>query len=337
MIIGAGKRVAEAVLPALEAASDSFELTGILTRSRSVVRTSTREYGADKLENLDQDRIDDADLIYMAVSKPAVPAVAKRLARFDLSRTDLLIETPVMLFKHFWFVRILRNFRNVWVAEDCVELPYFDTLDDLSKNGPWDVADFHRSAYKYHGLAVLKRLFQSNRILLARVRDRNGNNPCRSISFSRNRRATILEPRDYSHGWFELSGSGVTVTDRKGKNEDQALISPIVEKGRCRGFAVMDTACNLKDEETSLIGPIDPETSVTSMMDGMKRVGFYRMLRRISDRGDGYSMEEALDDMVIDYYLDKIGFFHPMMGVRSITGRLLLNAVTGAANRFAPR
>ena len=74
--------------------------------------------------------------------------------------------------------------------------------------------------------------------------------------------------------------------------------------------------------------------SVTSWMDGMKRVGLYRLLKQ----GEGYPLVEALDDMVADYYLDRLGFYHAnfLMSVRSGLGAYLLSAATrilGRSNR----
>ena len=70
--------------------------------------------------------------------------------------------------------------------------------------------------------------------------------------------------------------------------------------------------------------------TVTSRMDDMKRVGLYRMMKRIHEGGGGYPLAEALDDMVADYYLDRLGFFraNPLMSVKTGSGAFLLRTVT---------
>jgi len=338
LIIGAGKRVSDAVLPAIEALNDSYTLTRIMTRSKKSIRSSQREYATEPLESLDQGQISEAGMIYMAVSKPAVPAVSKQLAQYDLAQVDLLIETPVLLFKHFWYVRFLNKFRNVWVAEDSVELPCFDVLMSYSgdaANPSWDCADFYHAAYKYHGLALLKYLLGKEKIHWARVKGKNRQTPCRQFFLADGKHGSVVEPRDYSKGWFALQRQDVNVTDRMQKAQNTHFLQPLVEGGLCHGFKVAEYICTMEEIEKDLFGPAFPGATVTSLMAGMKRVGFYRMLKRLYSSGDGYAMLEALDDMVIDYYLDKAGFFlHPFMGIRSFPGLFLLNSVSGLFNRF---
>ncbi|MFH2002811.1 MAG: hypothetical protein ABIK28_24290 [Planctomycetota bacterium] len=340
LIIGAGVRVSETVLPAIEALEDRFTLTDIVTRSRKSVKSRKREYEANRLDSLEQSSVTEADLVYMAVSKQAVPAVLKRLARFDLTGVDLLIETPVLLFKHFYFSRLLKKFRNVWAAEDSVQLPCFDLLRSAGSQGyagGWERVDFHHSAYKYHGLAMMKLLLGAERIVSAQREGRNPQEICRHVHFPNGRYGRVQEPRDYSKGWFLLSGPGMKVTDRLQVNAGEQRLEPIFSKDLCRGFRIHDYASYMEEEEASLCGTrcASPTVTVTSLMEGMKRVGFYRMLKRIDDQGAGYPVENALDDMVVDYYLDKLGFFfNPFMGIRTFGGRFMLNAFSGLLNRF---
>ncbi len=73
---------------------------------------------------------------------------------------------------------------------------------------------------------------------------------------------------------------------------------------------------------------------ITARMEDLKRVGLYRLLGGIHGGKGAYSLREALDDMVIDYFLDKIGFFPApaLFGVKSPLGALLLKTVTKLAN-----
>jgi hypothetical protein len=65
-------------------------------------------------------------------------------------------------------------------------------------------------------------------------------------------------------------------------------------------------------------------------MEAMKRVGFLRLLRRIA-RGEGaYPIDSALEDMVVDYWLEKFGRYRatPLTRPDAPLGRALLRLLT---------
>jgi hypothetical protein len=117
VIVGAGKRVREAALPAF-ARAKGFELAGIYGRSGREIETAGGRRAVRPLAELGAAEFAGTALVYVAVGKPNVPAVLQSLLRFDLSGTDLLIETPVLLMKHFRHAKLLRRFRKAWAAED---------------------------------------------------------------------------------------------------------------------------------------------------------------------------------------------------------------------------
>ena len=69
---------------------------------------------------------------------------------------------------------------------------------------------------------------------------------------------------------------------------------------------------------------------VTAWMAGMKRVGFLRLLRAIRSGHGAYPLDEAVDDMVVDYHLEKVGRFvaNPFTTTRGPLGRFLLRTLT---------
>lgn len=317
VIIGAGKRVQEAVLPALAKLEDRFAIRAIYNRSGRPLA----EHHTEKIERLE---IEEGDLVYLAVGKDQVPRALGLLAPFNA--VDLLIETPVLLFKHFAHSDKLKSFRNVWVAEDCACLPCFDAIREASESGTLGALErivFHHSAYKYHGLATAKVWLGGPRITGAKRKKTASGAVRRTIRFAGGKSACIDEPRDYATGNLRIEGSEGTLTD----SGDDANLAPVIQDGACKGFRAGEIVSFLDEEESDLM---EPGPSVTSMMDDMKRVGLYRMLKRISDGGVGYPLVEALDDMVADYYLDRLGFFHanPLMSIKTSSGAWLLKAAT---------
>src|SRR5690606_5917861 len=126
MVVGMGKRVRDVALPAFARAASCFEIADARARSARPAEAGVPAVRA--LDDLGRADVAAVDLVYVAVSKGAVPTVLGRLARFDRSALDLLIETPVLVTKHFRHARLLQGFRSVSVAEDCAFLPWYDVV-----------------------------------------------------------------------------------------------------------------------------------------------------------------------------------------------------------------
>jgi len=341
-VIGAGKRVATDVLPALCALPGRFEIDGVFARGRHAVLSAGRTFHSEALDALNAQRLAACDLVYMAVSKDAVPAVLARLAACDLTRTDLLIDTPVLLFKHLAHRRRFAAFRRAWVAEDCAQLPWFDTLAAARAAGligaPTRV-EFHRSAWRYHALAMFKTLLQDDELRSARKRRADGAGGIThrvDLAFVRGGHGVLLEPRDYSRGHFEISDGRIVVTDAPTPPVGALPLLPVLTGHACTGFRLGDVQTALEPVESALLGAWHAGQSVTSRMDDCKRVGLQRMLRTIHEGGDGYALEEALDDMLADYFLEKLGRATPraLFSLKTGSGRALLG---GAARLLGGR
>ena len=88
LIVGSGKRVQEAALPALRRLADRFTLAGIVSRSAKEIEVEGCRFAVSRLADLDAATLRAADLVYMVVAKPAVPSVLKTLTRHDVSGTS---------------------------------------------------------------------------------------------------------------------------------------------------------------------------------------------------------------------------------------------------------
>lgn len=325
-IVGAGKRVKETALPALLASAERFAIHGVLGRSARTEVLAGRRFEVRALAGLDARLFAEADLVYVAVGKQAVPEVLARLARFELSGVDLLIDTPVLLLKHFRHARHFRRFRNVWVAEDCFYLPWLDVVRaELSEGGigPLIEARFLHAAYAYHAFATLKALFGVERIRAAR-RTRIAGGARRTATIDAQRRGVIVEPRDYQRGWIELHGAGGQIGERGHVPHGARELAPLVEGGECVGFRVGEREARLAEREVELMRGPEPSVGVTARMESMKRVGFLRLLDSIAAGRGGYLLETGLDDMLVDYWLEK-------------TGRWRASALTGIDSALARR
>jgi hypothetical protein len=337
LVLGSGKRVREAALPALLQLSDRFEVRAVLARTRKTIEVRGKTYDVAPIAELTREEIAATDLVSCAVSKDAVPKVLAQLTAHDVSHVDLLIDTPVLRFKHFRHVDLLTRFRNVWVAEDTSELPWLDTVREAVGRdvlGKLTRVDFHRSAYAYHGIAMAKSVLGGTRVVRGRRRKDTDGTAVRELQLDNGTRATIVEPRDYSVGHVEIVGERATASDHPSRTQRMLLaLEPIARGTELHGFRLGPIETKLDPREIELARGDPESTRVTARMDALKRVGFYRLLRRI-DAGDGaYPLDAALEDTVVDYWLEKLGVWRDtaLTSPRAAGGRFLLRAMSRIA------
>ncbi|MFN0006323.1 MAG: hypothetical protein ACKVXR_00320 [Planctomycetota bacterium] len=331
-IVGAGKRVRETALPALLSMPESFEVAGVLARTSRDMEAAGRRFPVRALGDLRPQDLARGDLVYVAVGKDAVPEVLGHLKRFDRAHLELLIDTPVLRFKHLRHRSLLEGWDRAGVAEDTIHLPWYET----ARAAAGEIASvvFDRSAYAYHALAQAKALCGARAVTRARRVRMDGGRSRRELELARDgsgsiARATILEPRDYSLGRFVVVGARGLVTDRLETPEEGTHLAPILENGVCVGFRAGDAATRLSPDEIDLARTDSPGASVTARMESMKRIGFRRILAGVATGRGAYPPEEGLDDMAIDWFLERFGRWRaaPLLDVHSGVGRALWSAV----------
>lgn len=331
-VVGAGKRVRETALPALITLPGVFELAGVLARSARDLEAAGRRFPVRPLDDLRSVDLCAGDLVYVAVGKDAVPAVLERLARFDRTELELLIDTPVLRFKHLRHRALLDGWARTGVAEDTIHLPWHET----ARAAAGEVASvvFDRAAYAYHGLAQARALCGARDVLRARRVNMEGGRARREIELSTGGeepivRATVLEPRDYSIGRVVVVGTRGLVSDRLEASEEGIRLAPIVEGDRCVGFRAGDAVTRLSPEEVELARGDPAGASVTARMESMKRIGFRRILASIAAGKGAYPLEDGLEDMAVDWFLERFGRWRatPLLDLRTGFARGLWSAV----------
>ncbi len=334
LVVGSGRRVCEAAIPAFLRAKDRFRIAGIYSRNAKQIVAEERVLDVARLDELDAATLAAADLVYMVVAKDAVPAVLRAITRHDVSSLDLLIDTPVLRFKLMGHLGLLDRFRNTWVTEDCAELPFFDTVRAFLEGRPLERVTFDRAAYAYHGVAMARALLSAGRVRSARRTALEGRLARRVVRFSGGKQAVVVEPRDYAAGRIRLEGVAGEISDDPGALAPHQL-APVVEGGVCTGFRIDDTITELSVDERSLMGTAGDEARVTSWMDGMKRVGFLRLLQRVDEGHGAYPLERAVEDTVVDYHLEKFGRYvsNPLTSAHFPTARVVMRVLTRLAER----
>lgn len=337
LVVGSGARVRETALPAFSSMSSGCELADIRARTKKRIECKDACFTVGEFSDLRERDLERIDLVYVAVGKPAVPEVLARLAQLGPQRFDLLLDTPVLQFKHFRHVALLDRFRAAWVAEDCTELPWIEPARVAIAQGELGEvlgARFQRSAYGYHAIAIAKRLFGSV-VTSATRRVRAHATVERELTLEDGKRVVVVEPRDYANGHFVIQGSLARLSDAPERESKALPLLPLLEHNECVGFRAGSGTSWLDEDETLLMLGDDPGARVTARMAGLKRVGFLRLLRSIAAGRGGYPIREGLDDMLIDYMLGKFGRWiaTPLTSVRSAPARALFSSVSRIAGR----
>jgi len=339
LVIGAGGRVTDAVLPALARASGRFELGGVFARRARELDARGVPHRVRPLAELTTDEVAAASVVYIVVAKPAVGAVLTQLARFDVAHIDLVLETPVVLFKHLHHARRTRPFRSAAVAEDLSALPWLDLVRRLTSPdgelGPPRRAELDRSGYAYHGVALAKALLGDEHVKSGARRRRAGQE-LRTLRFVGGGEAQWTSPRDYSVGAVTLQCERGALSDRPARSV--VPLQPVLAGGRQVGVRAGDLCLDFDDDEAALCTGHSAEATLTARMQDMKRIGLLRLFRRVHEGRGAYPLASGLDDMLVDYHLEKLGRYvaNPFTSARG-AARPLVDAALDLVSRLRGR
>lgn len=334
LVIGTGKRVLQTALPAFAAHSDKFQIASLYARRAKTVSANGRDYEVGAFENFSAKDLEGIDLVYLAVTKDAVPQVLAKLTSFDVASTDVLIDTPVVRFKHFRHSARLNAFRNAWVAEDIAFLPWLETLNaafTAGDLGSLRTVILNQSAYAYHGVSLAKSVSACNTIKRGRRTANTAHAGTRFMRLSSGVQIHIIEPRNYEAGSMIFAGSKGVIADYPFRKGTQ-LLESLVENGRVTGFRCGEHSTTLTPAESALTTGDPDRATVTHRMNACKRVGFARLIASIAAGKGGYPVQEAMDDMVVDYHLEKFRSYraNPFTSARSPLARTLLSLLSRA-------
>lgn len=367
LVLGAGQRVRETILPAVAALPERWVVDGVFARSEKTIEARGVSYQTESFDTLSKARLDGVDLVYLCVAKHAVPSVLRRLVACDPGRVQLLIETPVLLFKQLGAYPLFDAFHSVCVSEDTSTLPWVETLNAARTAGllgaPQRVV-FEHSAWRYHGLAMTRTLLQCHAIAAAKRQGREVDKGRVILRMADGTVGEIVEPRDYATGHWALhcgsasSAGGMTAVPAAGGHSQQLVndaeehngqlvtdaaqrpdgalhLSPLITGTRCMGFQIGDITTDLTAAESELLGDVASDVTATGLTHRLKAVGLMRMLTDIQEGRGGYPLELGLDDMMVDYLLEKFGRWRrtPFTSLRTSGGRALLPRVLRLLSR----
>jgi choline dehydrogenase-like flavoprotein len=325
IIVGAGRRVAEDVVPAVEALGSMADIRAIYATRPSVIFGRQNPWDVKPIDQLSEVVVASASIIYVAVPQASLGEVMAALLHYDCHHIRLIIETPALFSKGL--ISSCARFRSVHVAEDSVALPWLPTLhasiDDMS---PVQEVRFTQSAYRYHALALAKAI----------CREELGRGDCIKVAYRLGKRSrlklasgstVVLDGlRDYAKGHLKIIlRDGTAISSHP---DTDIIIQCARQADCCIGFKVGTNFSHLSEIESQLIGRCtDSDNLVTKMLD-FKRVGLYRLIKAIISNGSNYSLRDGLEDAEVDRALAGRHFYY---------GGGLLSWRTGPVIRKAQR
>ena len=286
LVIGAGRRVKEDVVPAFETASN-VSVAKIFATGKRAVFGPGRYYETTALRELSAEDVSTARIIYIAVPPRQVEGVLSRLSGFDCGHITLMIDTPAFPGKDLG--TFFGKFRNVVIAEDSVLLPWLNVLPP----GHVQSIALKHSGYRYHAVALARAVAGPGKEL-AEIGSVSGKKNRITVKFGNGGEASIFGPRDYANGVLEIRmADGRELTSVPGM---AGSIEPILADGYCTGFRCGDAQIAISEEESILLGSFArTDTVVTKMLD-LKRVGLKRMIEATLGGNVPYAYEMALED-----------------------------------------
>jgi len=305
VVIGAGKRVKGAILPALWCLRERFRLAAVCSRSSAELL-----YGPDLVHTTtDWERVRfDGALIIVAVTLEQVPAV---LARIDAPNAILLVDTPVFPLRRMVAARRFSAFKRVLVSEDNVALPPLLLARSLIASGELGALRrifFFHNGYKFHALAGL-RVLTGGAALRSIVNRKFHGLRQKTISLVGGVTAVMYEPRDYAVGKFMIECEGGTIADYDHADPPRHRIGYELDGPRYRGLTLDGTSV-----------PAEPLDVAYRQLDGIEVFGApmnTMKLRGLMDVITGaveptspfhYQPSQAIADALAIKLADRVGY-----------------------------
>lgn len=311
LVVGAGRRVKGAVLPALHCLGDRFRVAAVVARSARAIEVGGR--AIETVASLDEVDLAAVELVYLAVSIKHVPKVLADLAGRPVGHAVLLIDTPVLPPSGLAASRHFAAFARVLVAEDNVALPPFllaRRLIDEGAIGRLSRIYFFHSGFKHHALASLKLLSGGQPIRRIVNHKFAGKLRQKEIELGGGVSAVMYEPRDYATGKFLLVGDRGAIADYDYAVEPTRRIGYQLDGPIYRGLTLDGEPVPPAGLDRAYLDRIGTDVFDGTPMNTMKLRGLMDLLDAALAPSSPYhyEVEEGIADHLAIRVTDRLGF-----------------------------
>lgn len=319
VLIGAGKRVKETIIPSIFI-NKVFNIKQIISRDKGnlVKLNPIFKELTFKTSSLNELDLSFVDYIYIGIKPNKINNVIEHITtKFDISEKVLIIDTPPIHIKNIFKLHNFLKFKNIFVLEDWPSLLTTKIYKEfLNKKllGDLEIIEFQHSSYKYHTLSLLRELFQINSFSLI-TKKNISKNLSKTIIFSGlNIIANIKEPRNYNIGKTQILGTKGSISDFRLdlKNEiDNYTLDYEILNNKLLGINVFLNGRLFKNYPLYPNFKFDKKNKGLELHKILKIISVNEILSNIeANKFDNkYNLENAIYDYLAYFIFDKLGFF----------------------------
>lgn len=250
LLVGAGRRIQNNYLPALNCLKDDFEICGIHSRTWERLQPVAERWNVPavaKLADVDFSQID-----AVAVSVPtAQNAPVMRQLLPHASRLKLVIDTPIAwtMAEKKQTEALFKEFAQVTVTEDYMNFPTFKLVREVVQKGllgKVESLSLYNIGFLYHGLALIRSFTNFGPILSSWRQVLNSYSVVVGYELTDDFKATVIGPyRRHTVGGLVLEGSQGVISEfpvdsRLKKGKPVHILRPILESGKMVGYQIGD-------------------------------------------------------------------------------------------------
>lgn len=249
LIIGAGRRVQNNFLPALECLSESFEVCGIHSRTPATLNPVAERWLVPAIHALEAIDLSKIDTVAVSVPTSQNANVLRRLQAWAPG-LDLVIDTPIAWngVEQAETAPLLKQFRSVTVTEDYMNFPRFSLIRQVVRSGligELKRITLNNIGYLYHGLALLRSFVGFGPVLDAWSKRVGHNAVIVGYDFAEGFSATVVGPyRRHNSGGIVVEGTAGVISEFPFDQEAATaarpvyLVSRLTTDGMLSGFEI---------------------------------------------------------------------------------------------------
>jgi len=315
LVVGSGKRVKGGIIPALWCLREEFQIAAVYSRSIKELSLLDHQVNVATINSFNHVDFKNMHLAIIAVTTEEVPAVLKTLSLYDTKHIVLMLDTPVMLLRHIWAWRLLKNFKKALVSEDTIALPPFmlaRKLIDEGRIGRLKRIYFFHNGFKYHAVASLKMLAGNSPVKAIIDRKFPDRLRQKKFRFHNGVGALLYEPRNYAKGKFLIEGESGFISDYEHAGTNVCRIGYLVENDIYRGLTLNGTKIAVNALDEKYLTGITDDLFNKSLMNTMKIRGLMDLIASADKERSPfhYPPIEGVRDRLIMRMADKLGYFN---------------------------
>ena len=300
VIIGAGKRVREDVLPVFESIIKNQENISIYAKHESGIFGRSQAYLVKSINDLSASDLKSTKIIYVAVPVHEAVFLAEKLKDIVQEHIKIIWDTPIS--KNGLNALNIFKKNKMFVAEDSSYLPWLEIIEN-KKDIKLNQILIDKGGYMYNAAALVSEIQRkiNGEDFLQKLNIKKSKTEL-SYNLGNEEGVIVKLKKSHKEGKIELfynNGSKVVL----GGEGNLSNIKIIRNKyGLCSGFYLGNKIHKLSKIETDLMGYVHEEDDIVKMMLQIKRVGLRRLILDVYNDKAKLEIADANADAILFNY-----------------------------------